>query len=210
PAPRRASGVRSDRRPPCDGPLRRGGRAALRPRGRRPPQRARQGRRLGVLRRAAAARRQAPLRQRPALVRARAEGGRRGLPAPRRRRRAVVARDRARRRPRPHALRLRPRRAAERLHRGVADRQLTGVLLVGGASRRFGAPKALAELDGETLAARAWRLLGEVCDERLAVGKRADGLELPFPLLDDGSEVRAALAGLVAGLRAASHDLAVV
>ena len=37
-----------------------------------------------------------PLRQRPALVRARAEGGRRGLSAPRRRRCAVVARRRAR------------------------------------------------------------------------------------------------------------------
>jgi molybdopterin-guanine dinucleotide biosynthesis protein A len=92
----------------------------------------------------------------------------------------------------------------------VADRRLTGVLLVGGASARFGSPKALALLGGETLAERAWRLLGEACDERLAVGKASDGLELPFPLLDDGTEVRAALAGLVAGLRAARHDVVVV
>ena len=61
-----------------------------------------------------------PLRQRPALVRARPEGGRRGLPAARRGRRAVVARGRAGRRPRDHALRLRPRRLAERLHGAVA------------------------------------------------------------------------------------------
>ena len=74
----------------------------------------------------------------------------------------------------------------------MARRELTGVLLVGGASRRFGSPKALAELDGETLAARAWRTLGEACDERLAVGKAADALELPFPLVDDGSDARAA------------------
>ena len=92
----------------------------------------------------------------------------------------------------------------------MAYRSLTGVLLVGGASRRFGSPKALALLDGETLAARAWRLLGEVCDERLAVGKQADAPELPFPLLDDGTVVRAPLAGIVAGLRAAAHDVAVV
>jgi molybdenum cofactor guanylyltransferase len=92
----------------------------------------------------------------------------------------------------------------------VADRRLSGILLVGGASSRFGAPKALARLEGETLAERAWRLLGDACDERLAVGKHADLLELPFPLLDDGSEVRAPLAGLVAGLRAAAHDVAVV
>ena len=94
----------------------------------------------------------------------------------------------------------------------MARPRLTGVLLVGGASTRFGSPKALARLDGETLAARAWRTLGEACDERLAVGKRADDhhLELPFELVDDGTEARAALAGIVAGLRAASHDRAVV
>ena len=63
-----------------------------------------------------------PLRQRPALVRARAEGRGRGLPAARRGRRAVVARGRARRRPRHHAVRLRPRRLAQRLHGAVADR----------------------------------------------------------------------------------------
>jgi len=92
----------------------------------------------------------------------------------------------------------------------VADRGLTGILLVGGASTRFGSPKALAEFEGETLAGRAWRLLGEVCGERLAVGKAADRLELPFPLLDDGSEVRAPLVGLVAGLGAAASEVAVV
>jgi molybdopterin-guanine dinucleotide biosynthesis protein A len=92
----------------------------------------------------------------------------------------------------------------------VAAHGLTGVLLVGGASTRFGSPKALATFAGETLAERAWRVLGEACDERIAVGKAADGLELPVSLLDDGSDVRAPLAGLVAGLRAASHEVAVV
>jgi molybdopterin-guanine dinucleotide biosynthesis protein A len=87
---------------------------------------------------------------------------------------------------------------------------LTGILLVGGASSRFGSPKALAQLGGETLAERGWRVLGEVCRERLAVGKAADGLALPFPLLDDGSEVRAPLAGLVGGLRAATGDVVLV
>jgi molybdopterin-guanine dinucleotide biosynthesis protein A len=92
----------------------------------------------------------------------------------------------------------------------VADRDLTGILLVGGASTRFGSAKALARLGGDTLAARAWRVLGDVCQERIAVGKVADGLELPFPLLDDDADVRAPLAGLVAGLRAARHELCVV
>jgi molybdopterin-guanine dinucleotide biosynthesis protein A len=91
----------------------------------------------------------------------------------------------------------------------VARPGLTGVLLVGGASTRFGSPKALARLGDETLAERAWRVLGAACDERLAVGKEADGLELPFDLLDDGTETRAALAGIVAGLRAAATELVV-
>jgi molybdopterin-guanine dinucleotide biosynthesis protein A len=92
----------------------------------------------------------------------------------------------------------------------LARRGLTGVLLVGGASTRFGSPKALAIVDGETLAARAWRLLGDACDERIAVGKRADGLALPFELLDDGTEVRAPIAGVVAGVRAARNELVAV
>ena len=85
-------------------------------------------------------------------------------------------------------------------------RALTGVLLVGGASRRFGSPKALIELDGETLYDRGRRVLAAACDEVLVVGKAG---ELPFDVLDDGAEVRAPIAGVVAGLRAASHDVAV-
>jgi molybdopterin-guanine dinucleotide biosynthesis protein A len=90
----------------------------------------------------------------------------------------------------------------------VAHRALTGVLLVGGASRRFGSVKALARVDGETLAERGWRVLGEACDERLALGK-SDEVELPFPVVDDAVETRAPIAGVVAGLRAAANDVAV-
>jgi molybdopterin-guanine dinucleotide biosynthesis protein A len=81
----------------------------------------------------------------------------------------------------------------------VADQGLSGILLVGGTSSRFGSSKALAELEGETLAERAWRLLGEVCGERMKVG--GDGLA------DPGTGPVAAIA---AGLRAATRELAVV
>jgi molybdopterin-guanine dinucleotide biosynthesis protein A len=81
----------------------------------------------------------------------------------------------------------------------VADRGLTGILLVGGASSRFGSPKSHARFEGETLAERAWRLLGEVCDERLTVG--GDGLA------DSGTGPVAAIA---VGLRAATSDVAIV
>ena len=80
------------------------------------------------------------------------------------------------------------------------------MLLVGGASRRFGSPKALIELDGELLHDRGRRVLAAVCDEVLVVGKAG---ELQFDVLDDDAEVRAPIAGVVAGLRAAAHEVAV-
>lgn len=49
-------------------------------------------------------------------------------------------------------------------------------------------------------------MLAAACDEVLVVGKRG---ELPFEVVDDGSEVRAPIAGVVAGLRAATHDVVV-
>jgi molybdopterin-guanine dinucleotide biosynthesis protein A len=98
---------------------------------------------------------------------------------------------------------------AESIGHVPARRVLTGVLLVGGSSSRFGSPKALATFRGESLAARGWRTLQEACDEVLAVGKAADGLELPFPLVDDGVASRAPVFGVLAGLRAAQHDVCV-
>lgn len=87
----------------------------------------------------------------------------------------------------------------------MADRGLTGILLVGGKSSRFGSPKALARFEGETLAERAWRLLGEACAETIAVG-RSDGL--PFPALED--EGTGPVAAIAAGLRNASQEVALV
>ena len=90
----------------------------------------------------------------------------------------------------------------------MARAGLTGVLLVGGASARFGSSKPLARFDGETLAVRGWRILGEACEHRLAVGKGDE--ELPFAVLADDVEERAAIHGLAAGLRAAPTELCVV
>ena len=87
---------------------------------------------------------------------------------------------------------------------------MTGVLLVGGASRRFGSPKALVEVDGEPLAVRVHRVLEDAFPHVIAVGKAADALPLPFPVEDDGNELRAALVGVVAGLRRSPTDLAVI
>ncbi len=90
----------------------------------------------------------------------------------------------------------------------MARPELTGALLVGGASRRFGSPKALARIGAETFAERGWRTL-EGFAERLAVGK-ANELDLPFPLLDDGSDLQAPIVGVVAALRAARYEVVVL
>jgi molybdopterin-guanine dinucleotide biosynthesis protein A len=92
----------------------------------------------------------------------------------------------------------------------VARRALTGALLVGGASERFGSPKALARLRGETLLERGVRLLGEACDEVLVVGKAADAWAGGLRVVDDGSPGRAPAHGVLAALRAARHDTCVV
>jgi molybdopterin-guanine dinucleotide biosynthesis protein A len=86
----------------------------------------------------------------------------------------------------------------------------TGILLVGGASERFGSPKALVSFRGETLAERGRRLLADVCAEVIAVGKSGDALELSFPVVDDGDDGRAPVYGVIAGLRAARHDTCLV
>jgi molybdopterin-guanine dinucleotide biosynthesis protein A len=82
------------------------------------------------------------------------------------------------------------------------------VLLVGGASRRFGTSKALARVGSETLAARGHRVLAASCDEVIVVGKSGE-LDLPFDVTDDGIDVRVPLAGVVAALRLAAHEIAV-
>ena len=87
--------------------------------------------------------------------------------------------------------------------------RLTGVLLVGGASTRFGSPKALARFKGETLAERGHRLLADACDEVVVVGKARELHGLPFPVVDDGTDGRAPVYGLLAGMRRAGHDVVV-
>jgi molybdopterin-guanine dinucleotide biosynthesis protein A len=85
-----------------------------------------------------------------------------------------------------------------------------GALLVGGASTRFGSPKALASYEGETLAERGRRVLVEAFGDAIVVGKAADRLELPFEVLDDGSDLRASMVGLAAALRLTRTEVVVV
>ena len=90
-------------------------RAAARAGGHRPPQRRRQGRRPAAARRAPARRRPRAVRERPGQLRDRAEGVGGRLRHGRGRERPVVAGRGGRPPGRPHPVRLRPRRRAERL-----------------------------------------------------------------------------------------------
>jgi molybdopterin-guanine dinucleotide biosynthesis protein A len=89
-----------------------------------------------------------------------------------------------------------------------------GVLVAGGAGARLGAgvPKALARLGGGTLLARATGTLASACDEVVVVAPAA--LDLPRDprarRVDDAAGASGPLAGMVAGLAAASWDRAFV
>lgn len=88
---------------------------------------------------------------------------------------------------------------------------LSGVLLAGGASRRMGRDKAWVQLGGEALAVRGLRVLDDVCDD--VVVASGDGCRLGAlgrTQVADAGEGRGPLAGIVAGLAAARHDLVAV
>jgi molybdopterin-guanine dinucleotide biosynthesis protein A len=73
-----------------------------------------------------------------------------------------------------------------------------GVLLTGGASRRLGADKAGARLDGRTLAAHAAAMLAGVCDPVVEVGPGHTDLVA----VREDPPGRGPLAALVAGVTA--------
>lgn len=80
--------------------------------------------------------------------------------------------------------------------------RLGGLLLAGGSSRRFGTDKALAEVDGVTLLARAERCLRTACDGPVVVAS-GDGQARPgvgdrqvADRVADGGPLSAIAAGL--------------
>lgn len=95
----------------------------------------------------------------------------------------------------------------------VADVGISGVVLAGGASRRFGSDKLAAEVEGMTLLGHAVRGLAERCDEVVVV------LAPDAPVPEVGPTVSVArdrhahhgpLSGLASGLATARGGLALV
>jgi molybdopterin-guanine dinucleotide biosynthesis protein A len=107
--------------------------------------------------------------------------------------------------------------------RGASAPPLTGVVLCGGTSSRFGTDKALITVDGGPLVLRvAWRLAG-VADPILLASGRPGRLAgrlgtLPFEEISDAWPLdrpveaggRGPLTGLIAGLERSPHALVAV
>ena len=88
---------------------------------------------------------------------------------------------------------------------------MTGLLLAGGRSTRMGRDKAWLEFEGKPLAGRTLRVLRSVCDEVLIASGDGERLgELRLPQVADVVPDAGPLAGIVAGLEAASHELVAV
>jgi molybdenum cofactor guanylyltransferase len=85
-------------------------------------------------------------------------------------------------------------------------RQMAGVLLTGGASSRMGTDKAQIVVNGETLAARAARVLSTVCDPVIEVGPNVSGL----PAIQEDPPGLGPLVALVAGRGALGNPYPVV
>ena len=83
---------------------------------------------------------------------------------------------------------------------------MAGVLLTGGASTRMGTDKARLVVGGETLAARAARVLSQVCDPVLEVGSGVSGL----PAIREDPSGAGPLVALVAGRAALGGPAPVV
>lgn len=85
----------------------------------------------------------------------------------------------------------------------MTGRDLGGLVLAGGRGRRFGGPKALAELGGVTLVERAVATLQPFCAVVVVAAHR----EVPLPevgaiIVEDPEAPRAAMIGLASGLAA--------
>jgi molybdopterin-guanine dinucleotide biosynthesis protein A len=89
--------------------------------------------------------------------------------------------------------------------------RLSGVILAGGKSRRMGRDKSQLTLDGETLVARAVRVLGALSDDLVVVTNTQETYaDLNARVTGDQIPGGGALSGIHAGLLAARYDAAAV
>ncbi|MFI5174803.1 MAG: molybdenum cofactor guanylyltransferase [Terriglobia bacterium] len=87
---------------------------------------------------------------------------------------------------------------------------ISGFVLAGGKSSRMGEDKALIEIDGQTLGARAVGLLKLVCEDNALIGPRDRfaNLGLDIEIIEDAVEPCGPLGGILTGLRHSKHEYA--
>lgn len=84
---------------------------------------------------------------------------------------------------------------------------VTGAVIAGGRSSRLGRDKALLQIDGETLLARAVRLVGQVCAETIVVGPRERAGVVPATrVVPDEQPGIGPLGGIASALRATGRQ----
>lgn len=85
-------------------------------------------------------------------------------------------------------------------------RKLVGILLAGGMSRRFGSPKAFAEIGDERFYERAYRALDQVCDHVVIISRPELARDFPseYDIITDLEELagKGPLAGILTGMTA--------
>lgn len=92
-------------------------------------------------------------------------------------------------------------------------REATGIVLAGGRSVRMGRDKATLELSERTLLSRAVQALSLVCPEVIIAGgdeSLADGFGPEVRWVPDPPGAAGPLAGVTAGLQAASHNACLI
>ncbi|MCL4545720.1 MAG: molybdenum cofactor guanylyltransferase [Chloroflexi bacterium] len=89
------------------------------------------------------------------------------------------------------------------------DVAVSGIILAGGRSRRFGQDKCLAEIGGQPLLGHVVRALSPLVDEIIVVG-HIQLLPLPVRLIGDAVPGLGPLQGLIGGLSAAAHEWSIV
>ena len=90
------------------------------------------------------------------------------------------------------------------------NKNLTGIVLAGGASQRMGRNKAFLELGGRALIEIVIERMAQVCAEVLVVaGDAQPYAHLGVPVVEDRFRGVGVLGGLHAGIEAATHELTI-
>lgn len=96
-------------------------------------------------------------------------------------------------------------RLTEDAHAHINVVLMTGVVLIGGKSRRFGRDKVLASVGLRTLVEHVLDIIGPLFPEILLVGHRREGLE-QFPVVEDLKPGCGPLGGILTALSSARSD----